>query len=246
MRNPFSLEGKTVLITGTTSGLGRQSAITASQMGARVIITGRNQERLDDTFSKLDGSGHVAIAADLADMASRDELVGKLPALDGVVHSAGATQLHPFKYADEKRYHEIYAINVEAPMFLTQRLFKGRKLNREASIIFIASVSAFEGYIGHSVYAGSKAALVGISRVLAHEMAGLRIRSNCISPAMVNTEVVEAFASHVSPEAVVADKAKYPLGYGTVEDVANAVVFFLSSGSRWVTGTNFIMDGGFT
>lgn len=244
MTNPFSLEGKTVLITGTTAGLGRQSAITASQMGARVIITGRNQERLEDTFSKLHGSNHLAIAADLTDQQAREELVKKLPPLDGIAHSAGGTLLHPFKFIDEKRYREIYAINVEAPMFLTQRLFKARKLNREASIIFIASISATTGPIGHSIYAGSKAALLGIVRVLARELAALRIRANCISPAMVRTEVVDALVSHLSPDVIVADEAAYPLGYGTADDVANAVVYFLSPASRWVTGTNFIMDGG--
>jgi len=246
MTNPFSLEGKTILVTGTTAGLGRQTAITASQLGARVIITGRNLQRLNDTFSRLEGPDHIAIPADLTASDAREELVSKLPPLDGVAHSAGATLLHPFKFIDEKRYRDLYAINVEAPMFLTQRLFKARKLNHEASIVFIASISAVRGWIGHSIYAGSKAALVGISQVLAHELAGSRIRSNCISPAMVRTEVVDALANHLSAETVQADEAHYPLGYGTAEDVANAVVFFLSSASRWVTGTNFIMDGGLT
>jgi len=244
MNNPFSLEGKTILVTGATAGLGRQTAVTASHMGARVIITGRNEMRLEDTMSKLAGSGHQAIPAELTQAVAREQLVEALPSLDGIAHSAGLTLLHPFKFTDEKRYREIYAINVEAPMFLTQRLFKHRKLNNGGSIVFISSLGAFRGVVGHSVYAGSKAALVGLSRVLAHELSNLKIRSNCISPGMVRTEVVEAFAQQLSPEAQAADEAGYPLGYGTPEDVANAVVYFLSPASRWVTGTNFIMDGG--
>jgi len=246
MTNPFSLSGKTVLVTGATAGLGRQTAITASQLGARVIITGRDEQRLAATHTVLEGSGHVALPADLTHQEQRDELVAKLPALDGIAHCAGVTLLHPFKFSDEKRYREVYSINVEAPLFLTQRLFKNRKLSNGGSIVFIASLGAFIGARGHSIYAGSKAAIVGIMRVLAHELAGNAIRVNCVSPGMVKTEVVEGFANQVSPELVAADEARYPLGYGTPEDVANTVAFYLAPASKWITGTNLIMDGGLT
>ena len=244
--NPFDLTGKRVLVTGATSGLGRQSAISASQMGARVIITGRDKERLAETFSHLHGVDHQAFPADLTIEAERGTLVDQLPPLDGIAHCAGFAPLLPFGFNDQKRYHETYGINVEAPLFFTQRLFKNRRLNRGASLVFIASVGAFRGAKGHSLYAGSKAALVGMVRVLAHELAGMKVRANCISPGTVRTEIVDALASHISHEAVAADEALYPLGYGTAEDVANAVVYFLSPASRWVTGTNFIMDGGLT
>ena len=246
MNNPFSLSGKTVLVTGATAGLGRQTAITVSQMGARVIATGRSHERLACTLQKMEGPGHRVIAADLVNVNDRDSLVGNLPALDGVVHCAGITLLHPFKFSDEKRYHEVYAINVEAPLFLTQRIFKAKLLNPGASIVFISSLSPTIGVRGHAIYSGSKAALHGISRVLAHELAARKIRSNCISPGMVQTEVVIGFSKQVTPELVAADQARYPLGYGEPEDVANAAVFLLSPASKWITGINLIMDGGIT
>lgn len=246
MTNPFSLAGKTVLVTGATAGLGRQTAITVSQMGARVIATGRNEERLTSTLQRMEGPGHRVLAADLANDKERERLVGELPALDGIAHCAGLTLLHPFKFSDEKRYHEIYAINVEAPLFLTQRLFKNKRLNQGASIVFISSISPNVGTKGHAIYSGSKAALHGISRVLAHELAAQKIRSNCVSPGMVQTEVAVGMANQISPELLAADEARYPLGYGAPEDVANAVVFFLSPASKWITGTNLIMDGGLT
>jgi NAD(P)-dependent dehydrogenase (short-subunit alcohol dehydrogenase family) len=149
MTNPFSLKGKTVLVTGATAGLGRQTAITAAQLGARVIITGRDEQRLAATHTVLEGPGHLALAADLTQQEQREALVKELPALDGIAHCAGVTLLHPFKFSDEKRYRDVYSINVEAPLFLTQRLFKNRKLNNGGSIVFIASLGAFIGARGH-------------------------------------------------------------------------------------------------
>ncbi|MEZ5278009.1 MAG: SDR family oxidoreductase [Opitutaceae bacterium] len=244
--NPFDLTGKTILVTGATAGLGRQTAITLSRLGARLIITGRNESRLEATAAELSGSEHLAYPADLTQTAARDALVAQMPGLDGISHCAGVTLLHPFKFSTERHYHEVYAINVEAPLFLTQRLFKGKRLNHGASIVFVSSLGAFIGARGHSIYAGSKAALVGVMRVLAHELAVSRIRVNCLSPGMVKTEVVDGFAQQVSRELVDADEARYPLGYGHPEDVANAVAFFLSPAGKWITGQNLIMDGGLT
>lgn len=246
MNNPFSLDGNTVLVTGASAGLGRQTSIVASRMGARVILTGRNEARLSQTMAELDGRGHSAIPADLAIEEERDALAVKLPALNGIAHCAGVTLLHPFKFSDERRYREVYGINVEAPLFLTQRLFKNKRLSHGASIVFVASLGAFIGARGHSIYAGSKAAIVGIMRVLAHELACSGIRANCVSPGMVKTEVVDGFVHQVSAEVVAADEARYPLGYGTPEDVANTVGFFLAPASKWITGVNLIMDGGLT
>ena len=244
MKNPFQLTGKTVLVTGATSGIGRQSAISASQMGAQLVITGRDQARLDDTFSKLDGAGHLAFSADLTVPAERDGLVGRLPKLDGIVHCAGIGFSRPFHFNDEKHYHQINATNVEAPLFLTQRILKNRKLNSGASLIFLASLGAFRGCAALSLYAGSKAALVGMMRSLASELSGAQIRVNCISPGMVRTEMTSSLSQQITEEAAAADERLYPFGYGTPEDVANAVVYFLSPASRWVTGIDFMMNGG--
>lgn len=244
MSHPFSLEGKTILVTGATAGIGRQTALIVARAGAKVIVTGRHEAKLADTFSQLEGSGHHALTADLTKMEERERLAREVPALDGLVHCAGLTLLHPFKFSDERRYHEIYAINVEAPLFLTQRLHKARQLNHGASIVFISSISPAVGTKGHAIYSGSKAALLGLSRVLAHELASLKIRSNCISPGMLKTEVAVGMAHQISPELLALDEARYPLGYGTPEDVGYAAVFLLSPASKWITGTNLIMDGG--
>jgi NAD(P)-dependent dehydrogenase (short-subunit alcohol dehydrogenase family) len=246
MSHPFDLTGRTILVTGATAGLGRQTAISVSAMGARVIVTGRDEKRLAATLAALHGGDHLALSADLAQQEQREALVEKLPALNGIAHCAGVTLLHPFKFSDERRYREVYAINVEAPLFLTQRLFKNRKLSNGSSIVFVASLGAFVGARGHSIYAGSKAAIVGIMRVLAHELSPNKIRANCVSPAMVKTEVVSGFIEQVSPEVAAADEVRYPLGYGESEDVANAIIFFLSPASKWISGRDLIMDGGLT
>jgi NAD(P)-dependent dehydrogenase (short-subunit alcohol dehydrogenase family) len=244
---PFSLTGRTVLVTGASAGLGRATAISASDAGARVIITGRNAANLAETYALLaTGAAHHSISADLAQPEDRERLVAELPALDGLVHSAGVAQLHPFKFSDVARYRDSYSINVEAPFFLTQSLLKARKINRAASIVFISSISPIVGSKGHAIYAGTKSALQGISRVLAHELAAQRIRSNCLSPAMIKTAMNDRLADHISPELRDADEARYPLGYGEPEDVANTVVFYLAPASKWITGTNLIMDGGLT
>lgn len=243
--NPFSLQGKTVLVTGATAGLGRQTAISVSQAGARVIISGRNTAKLDATFAELTpGADHLRAPAELTNSEDRAQLAAELPALDGIVHCAGLTLLHPFKFSTEKKYHEIYSINVEAPLFLTQQLSKGRKLNNGGSIVFISSISPNVGTKGHVIYAGSKAALHGMARVLAHELAPAKIRANCISPGMIKTEVAAGLAEQTSVELLAIDEKRYPFGYGEPEDVANAVIFFLSPASKWITGTNLIMDGG--
>ena len=163
MTHPFSLEGKTVLVTGATAGIGRATAQIVARAGARVVATGRNVQKLDDTFLRLEGNGHRRVSADLTRIEDRDRLALELPALDGIVHCAGLTLLHPFKFSDERRYCEVYAINVEAPLFLTQRLHKAKKLNPGASLIFISSISPDVGTKGHAIYSGSKAALHGIS-----------------------------------------------------------------------------------
>jgi NAD(P)-dependent dehydrogenase (short-subunit alcohol dehydrogenase family) len=246
MTHPFQLTGKTILVTGATSGLGMQAAVSISEMGGTVVITGRRKEKLEETLSLLVGSGHRACAADLTVAQERDELVAQLPALDGIAHCAGITLLHPFKFSDEEKFHKVYATNVEAPFYLTQKVLKAKKLLPEASLVFISSLAPFTGTKGHAIYAGTKASIISLARVLAHELASTRIRANSIAPAMVKTSVVEGFIAQVSPEVAARDEARYPLGYGNPRDVANAIVFFLSRGSKWITGSNLIMDAGLT
>ncbi len=258
MNNPFDLTGKTILVTGASGGLGSQAAISISRMGGRVLLVGRNQDKLQAVRDRMvevaavpgvsdgAGAGHQIHGVDLADSSARSALAGILPPLDGISHCAGMTLLQPFKFVTESQYEEVYRINVEAPLFLTQRLLKNKRILPGASLVFVSSISPLAGFKGHSVYAGSKAAISAVSRVLAHELAPSRIRSNTISPGMVKTQVMDEYQRQMSAEFVAADDARYPLGYGEPEDVANAIIFFLSEASKWITGSNLVMDGGLT
>lgn len=246
MKNPFDLTGRTIMVTGASGGLGRQTAISISKMGAKVVLVGRREERLKTVASELAGEGHLSFVTDLTNRAARDELAAKSPSLDGIAHCAGKTLLQPFKFITEDQYEEIYRINVQAPMFLTQKLLKNKLLNPGASLVFVSSISPITGWKGHSIYAGSKAAIIAFARVLAHELAPSRIRANTICPAMIKTEVVDGLSEQMTADYIATDAARYPLGYGEPEDVANAIIFFLSGASKWITGSNLIMDGGLT
>ncbi len=241
--NPFSLEGKRVLVTGASSGIGRQTAITFSKMGATLVISGRNEARLDETLAAMPAGEHVAIPADVTSKEQRDGLADQCGALHGVVHCAGASALAPIRMASEKHLRELFTLNYDGPILLTQRLLQRKSIQNSGSILFIASIAAHIGVPGVGVYSGTKAALLATVRCLAMELIKSKIRVNCLSPALVESPLLEMMAQHVSLE----EKARdYPLGLGKPEDVANAAVYFISDASRWVTGTTLIMDGGLT
>ncbi|CAG9274080.1 NAD(P)-dependent dehydrogenase (short-subunit alcohol dehydrogenase family) [Paraburkholderia unamae] len=249
MDNPFSLSGKRILVTGASSGIGRQIAISCSQMGAQVVITGRDRERLKQTLEMLDKSalaGHQAIQAELTNASDRDALIAELGgvALNGVVHSAGISRLSPVRMFTEQHLREVQAINVDAPMLLTQALLKRNLVAQEGSLVFVASIAAHIGVAGVAAYSGTKAALIAMTRCLAMEVVKRRIRANCLSPALVETPLLEATATMVG--SMEQERNNYPLGFGKPEDVANAAIFLLSNASRWITGTTMVMDGGLT
>lgn len=249
MENPFSLSGKRILVTGASSGIGRQIAISCSQMGAQVVITGRDRERLKQTLEMLDKSaaaGHQAVQAELTNPAEREALVAELGAapLNGLVHSAGISRLSPVRMFTEQHLREVQAINVDAPMLLTQAVLKRNLVAPDGSLVFVASIAAHIGVAGVGAYSGTKAALIAMTRCLAMEVVKRRIRVNCLSPALVETPLLEATATMVG--SMEQERNNYPLGFGKPEDVANAAVFLLSNASRWITGTTLVMDGGLT
>ena len=242
MRNPFTLEGKTILVTGASSGIGRGIAIACAGMGARVILTARNQERLRETLSLLEGDGHVVIPADLTNDTQRHALVEQVTSLDGFVQCAGVMNRVPGKSIGKEDIDSVFLPNVEAPMLLQAELLQERKINKEASIVYMASVAAHTAVAGNSLYSASKAALISYAKCLALELASRKIRVNCICPAMVWTDL--AFEG-ASKEELEADQQKYPLKrYGTPEDVANLTVYLLSDASAWMTGSAIDITGG--
>lgn len=242
--NPFSLKDKTVLVTGASSGIGRTTAIYCSKIGAKLVITGRNEERLNETFSDLEGDGHIAIAADLTLESDIDNLVSQCPTLDGVVHSAGVGDRTMLKMAREKDIKRVMDANFNAPVLLQRALLKKKLIASSASIVFIASRAPFAPTPGNGLYAASKGALIAYAKVLGLELASQMIRVNCVCPAMIWTELVEKDALLTGMDYHEAEK-NYPLKrYGKPEDIANLVIYLLSDASSWMTGSSIDITGG--
>ena len=242
--NPFTLEGKTVLVTGASSGIGRSTAIECSKMGARVIITARNEQRLNETLAQMEGDGHQMIKADLSSNEELDSLVAQLPVLDGLVNNAGFTKMRPILQINELVFKDIMQVNTFAPIMLTQKILKKKKIRNGGSIVFTSSTASMRAGNANSMYACSKAAISIFARNAAKEFAPKLIRVNTVCPSMVETAIMTS-DNMMSEEQIAASKASYPLGrWGKPEEVAWAIIYFLSDASQWVSGTNIILDGG--
>ena len=245
MNHPFSLQGKTILITGASSGIGKATAVLCAQMGAKLIIVGRNSERLNAVFNSLQGQEHQQIVLDFEKENAVEELILKIEKLDGIVHSAGISLNLPFKFTNLEKLTKIMRVNFEIPFMITQKLLKNKQINKESSIVFLSSVSGYNAVAkGITAYSASKGAISASIRVMALELAPQKIRVNAVCPGMVQTEM-NTENSHLTAEQLKADELlNYPLGYGKPEDVANSIVFLLSEGSSWITGSNLVIDGG--
>lgn len=242
MNNPFSLSGKTILVTGASSGIGRGIAIACAGMGAKLILTGRNITRLQETLASLEGEGHSYIAADLTDAKERTALVEQLPALHGVVHCAGVGSRVPCKMLTQEDIDHVLKPNTEAPMLLQAELLAEKKVQKGASIVIIASAAASMPVAGNAVYSASKAAMVAYAKCLAQELAPRQIRVNSISPTMVWTDLALVGAS---AEQLTEAEKQYPLKrYGQPQDIAHLAVYMLSDASQWMTGSDVQITGG--
>lgn len=244
--NPFSLSGKTILVTGASSGIGQKTAIESSKLGASVILTARNQERLNETFSQLEGTGHVQILAELTNEEQVMALVSSLPALDGVVLCAGKGMTLPFPFCTREKYDEIFNVNYFAPVELLRLLVKKKKIGKDSSVVFVSSIGGNGSYsLGNGIYGASKAAINSTMKFCARELAGKKIRVNSVNPGMVNTKLIQGGA--ISEEQHKLDMEKYPLKrYGETEDIAYGIIYLLSDASSWVTGHALVIDGGVT
>jgi len=241
--NPFTLEGKTILVTGASSGIGRGIAIACSKMGATVIINGRNEQRLAETMTEMQGEENLSLAADLSDSNSLIGMVSRLPKLDGIVHCAGIGQRVLCKQLQEADLDTMMDVNFKAPVMLQTEILKQKKINKGASIVFIASIASDSPSIGNAVYSASKGAIISYANCLALELAPRLIRVNCILPAMIWTDLI--LKGGITEEELREDEKKYPLKrYGKPEDIANLSIYLLSNAAAWMTGSSIKITGG--
>lgn len=243
--NPFYLINKTIFVTGASSGIGREIALALSNMGATLFITGRNETELKTTHTLLKGSQHQMMMADLTDEKQLEQLAAQLPKLDGVVMNAGVSDPFPIKYLKAKKISQTFDVNFNSTVLLISLMLRNKIIKNEASIVFVSSISAFFPSKGGAMYGSSKAALENFSKVLALELSHQKIRSNCIAPGMVKTKIYDDVENVISKEAMEKHIDQYPLGVGFPDDVANTVIFLLSSAARWITGTSLVIDGGY-
>ena len=246
MHNPFTLKGKSVFVSGASSGIGKAVAIECSKMGARMYISGRNKERLNNTFSQLEGTDHLQVAADLQTDEGIQTIVNAMPQLDGVVHCAGIAKPMPFRFSGKDVINEVMGINFYSHAILSQQLLKNKKINTAASIVFISSISGVLcSSVGNSIYSASKGAINGLVKGMALELAPRMIRVNSVNPGMIDTDIYSS--GTITGDQLKEDMNRYPLKrYGKPEEVAFSAIYLLSDASSWVTGSALIIDGGFT
>ncbi len=246
MQTPFHLTGKTILVTGASSGIGRSIAVECSKMGASVLLTARNEQRLNETLALMQGEGHSIMPVDLAQADAINALVEQLPELDGIVCCAGIPSTTVLRQTDDMDMQRVFDVNTFSVIRLVRTLLDEKKLNKGASVVFVSSISGvYCGYVGGSLYGASKAALQGLTKALAMEVAPRKIRVNTINPGMINTSLIEG--GDISAEQIAIDVQRYPLKrYGNPEDVAYAAVYLLSDATQWMTGSSLLIDGGYT
>lgn len=243
MYNPFSIEGKKLLITGASSGIGRATAVECAKCGAQLVITARNEERLKETLDSLEGEGHCMVLADLNEAADITKVVEAACGLDGAILCAGINDKSLVKFLNEDHIAKMMSTNFVSPISLTQSLVKKKRFNKEASIVFVSSISAFYPSVSNAMYASSKAALTQFSKVLALELMPQRIRVNCIEPAFVETGMLGKYEISDKMDEI---RANAPFGrFLEPAEVAQAAIYLVSDATKLVTGSELVMDGGF-
>lgn len=248
MVNPMELSGRRILVTGASSGIGRETAVLLSKLGANVILIARDEERLRETFNMLGEGEHSYIKFDITEL---DKISGLMDAvcpnnkkIDGFVHSAGICPVIPVQGINQQNMTEIMTINYFSFMEIV-KYYSKKKYSNGGSIVAISSVSSFAGWKGASLYCGTKGALDSSIRALALELYSKGIRVNSVVPSNIKTKMFDDLARLSGEESVEGIVAKQPLGLGGPIDVANAVAFLLSGAARFITGTALVVDGGY-
>ena len=244
--NPYSLEGKTIFVTGASSGIGKATAIECSKLGARVVITGRDEARLQQTLSSLEGEGHVVITADLGEDDGIRFLVERVPVLNGIVHAAGISDTVLFQFLKKERLENIFNINFFAPVVLSQLLLKKKLLQKGGSIVFLSSIDGpVTAHIGNSMYSATKGALSAMMQNMSIELASKGIRVNAVLPGMTETPLIHN--DDITQEQLNKDMELYPLKrYADPREIAWAIIYLLSDASTFTIGASLVVDGGFT
>jgi NAD(P)-dependent dehydrogenase (short-subunit alcohol dehydrogenase family) len=249
--NPFDdIHGQRILVTGASSGIGRAVCVLLSQLGAKLILVGRSEERLAETALMLDGTGHAIEPKDLSQADTipvwMKQLTKDMGPLNGVVHSAGIQGVSPVRFLKDEDFIHMINVNVNSAVQHAKG-FRQKGVRGEAgSIVLLSSVIGIVGQAGVAAYSASKGAVCALTRSIAIEFAAENIRVNCIAPGIVKTEMTQDFQSKLSEEQFNELCDKYPLGIGEPRDIANAIVFLLSNTGRWITGTTLVVDGGYT
>lgn len=238
------LEGKRILVTGASSGIGRVVSQYVAREKGEVVLVARNEERLKETLASLAGESHKYICCDLTNEEELKRMADSLETLDGVVFCAGVNEFVPAKFISREKTDRIFRTNCFSQIILVQTLLKKKLIRKGASLVFISSVSSLLGTPGTMLYAASKGAINSAVKVLATELSGMRIRVNAICPGIVRTQMIGN--TNISEEQFLEQEKLYPLGLGAPEDVADAVMYHLSDGSRWLTGNIMVLDGGFS
>lgn len=250
MNNPFSLHNKNILITGASSGIGRQCAISCSQMGANVILNARNKERLRQTFNNLEPGNHLFYSQDITEYKNLEitisDAVVKIGKISGFIHSAGIENTLPLKSMRKVHYENLFSVNTFSGFEIARLLSKKKYCSDESSFIFISSVMGFLGQLGKIGYCSSKGALISGMKAMALELVNKNIRVNSISPAIIETDMTKKLFKNIPDDSINEIQKMHPLGFGQPEDVANACIFLLSDAAKWITGSNLIVDGGYS
>lgn len=244
--NPFSIAGKTILVTGAASGMGKATAVICAKMGAKVIGADFNEEGLRSTIEQLEGEGHKRVSINLMDESTWGPLLAENSILDGFANCAGIANLNPFTFISKPELERVFSVNFFGPILLAKELVKKKKLQKGSSIVFVSSIDGPRiVHPGNSVYSASKNALVGMARNMAVDLAPKRIRVNCILPGTTDTPLIRT--SNVTEEELLENMKAFPLKrFGTPEDMAYAIIYLLSDASSFVTGTELIVDGGYS
>lgn len=241
--NPFSLENKTILITGASSNIGKKIAIRCSEIGAKIIVAARDEERMKATVAEMDGDGHQCVQVELSNADSIAALTEAMPVLDGIVLCAARFDTTPVKNIKRETVQTMFETNTFANFDIIQKLLKKKKIAKGGSIVFISSVASTRPYKGNSLYSATKGAVNSFAKVLATELGVQRIRVNCVQPGIVRRDGGIREGT-LTAEQQRAEMERFPLGMGETDDIAYASIYLLSDVAKWITGIDLIVDGG--